>query len=62
MRSADGEKTVTLNQTKAPEGANGFQSIGKFRFDETKNFAVVFKVAGSQGIVHIDAVQLVPVK
>ena len=62
VRSADGEKTVTLNQTKAPEGANGFQSIGKFRFDETKNFAVVFKVAGSQGIVHIDAVQLVPVK
>lgn len=60
--TADGEKNVTLNQTKAPSGENGFQSLGKFRFDETKNFSVLFKVAGAQGNVHIDAVQLVPVK
>jgi len=60
--SAEGEKTITLNQTKRPTGENGFQSIGQFRFDETKNFSVFFKVAGSQGVVHIDAVQLVPAK
>ncbi len=62
VQSAEGSKTVKLDQTKAPEGEHGFQSIGKFRFDETRNFAVVFKVAGAQGCVHIDAVQLVPAK
>lgn len=62
VQSADGEKTVKLDQTQEPQGPNGFQSIGKYRFDETKNFAVVFKVAGAQGNVHIDAVQLVPAK
>ena len=62
IQSADGDKTVTVDQTKAPTGANGFQSVGKFRFDMSKNFAVIFKVAGGQGNVHIDAVQLVPVK
>ncbi|MBS0202435.1 MAG: FAD-dependent oxidoreductase [Planctomycetes bacterium] len=62
VHSADGDKSVALDQTKPPEGEHGFQSIGAFRFDETKNFSVVFRVAGSNGIVHIDAVQLVPVK
>lgn len=60
--SADGEKSLTIDQTKAPRGEQGFQSIGRFRFDESKNFSVVFQVAGSQGLVHIDAVQLVPAK
>jgi hypothetical protein len=60
--SADGEKQVTVDQTKAPTGEHGFQSLGQFRFDETKNFSVLFKVAGAQGNVHIDAVQLVPAK
>jgi len=61
VHSADGEKAVTIDQTRTPTGAHGFQSIGQFRFDESKNFAVVFKVAGARGTVHIDAVQLVPV-
>jgi hypothetical protein len=60
--SADGEKSLSIDQTKAPTGANGFQSLGKFRFDESKNFSVVFRVASSQGNVHIDAVQIVPAK
>ena len=62
VQSADGEKIVTLNQTKATEGANGFQAIGEFRFYDTRHFAIVFKVVGSQGIVHIDAMQVVPAK
>lgn len=61
VHSLDGEKAVTIDQTQAPKGAHGFQPIGRFRFDESKNFAVVFKVAGARGTVHIDAVQLVPV-
>lgn len=60
--SADGKKSVTLDQTLAPTGPNGFQSIGKYRFDESKNFFVVFQVAGSQGNLQIDAVQIVPAK
>jgi hypothetical protein len=60
--SAEGEKSVTVDQTKAPTGEHGFQSLGKFQFDESKNFSVVFRVAGSQGNLHIDAVQLVPAK
>jgi len=62
VQSTDGETTVRIDQSKKPEGSHGFQSIGKFRFDESKNFSVTFKVANSNGIVHIDAVQLVPVK
>ncbi len=62
VKSADGEKSITIDQTKAPTGKNGFQSIGSFRFDESKNFSVTFKVAGSAGTVHIDAVQIVPAK
>jgi len=62
VKSADGEKSLKVDQTKEPQGKNGFQSIGRFRFDETRNFSVTFKVAGSEGNVHIDAVQLVPAK
>lgn len=62
VHSVAGETTITLDQTKAPKGEYGFQSIGKFRFDMTKNYAVVFRVAGAKGNVHIDAVQIVPAK
>ncbi len=62
VHSADGEKVVTVDQTKEPTGQNGFQSIGRFRFDETKNFSAVFHVAGAQGNVHIDAIQVVPTR
>jgi hypothetical protein len=62
VHSADGEKRITIDQTTAPQGPKGFQAIGQFRFDERRNYAVVFRVGGSRGTVHIDAVQLVPVK
>ncbi len=59
---ADGETDLTIDQTKAPKGEHGFTSIGTFRFDETKNFAVLYTVKDAKGVVHIDAVQLVPAK
>lgn len=62
VQSADGEKTVTIDQTKPAQGANGFHSIGKFRFTANEKAAVLYRVAGAQGTVHIDAVQVVPVK
>jgi len=62
VQSADGDKTITIDQTKAPSGDKGFQSIGKYKFDMTKNFSVTFRVEGAKGNAHIDAVQIVPVK
>ncbi len=61
VHSAVGEKTVTLDQTKPAQGVNGFQSLGKFRFIANEKAAVLYRVAGAQGTVHIDAVQVVPV-
>ena len=62
ITSLSGDHDVTIDQTKAPKGSDGFQSIGTYAFDESKNFAVTFLVAGAQGNVHIDAVQVVPAK
>jgi hypothetical protein len=60
VASADGNHEVTLDQTQAPKGTNQFESIGKFRFDETKNFSVTFVGENANGVVHVDAIQLLP--
>ena len=62
VQSAAGEKTATLDQTKPAQGASGFQSLGQFRFAAKEKAAVLYRVAGAHGTVHIDAVQVVPVK
>jgi hypothetical protein len=62
VQSADGEKTLTLDQTKPASGANGFQSIGTFRFVANQKADVLYRVAGARGTVHLDAVQVVPAK
>lgn len=60
IQTAEGEKTVQVDQTKAPGGPKGFESLGTFRFDRDTPGAVTFLVAGAAGVVHIDAVQIVP--
>ncbi len=62
VQCAEAEKTITLNQSQAASGANGFQSLGTFRFAANEKAAVLYRVAGARGVVHIDAVQVVPVK
>jgi len=62
VRSAGGEQTFTLDQTKPASGVNGFESLGKFRFAANNKGAVQYRVAGAKGLVHIDAIQVVPVK
>ena len=62
VRSLDGEKTIILNQTEPARGANGFESLGEFRFAANEKAVVQFRVAGAKGLVHIDAVQIVPAK
>ena len=60
IRHADGETTVTVDQTRGPGGEQGFQTLGRFRFTPEQASAVTFRVAGAGGIVHIDAVQMLP--
>ncbi len=61
VESADGKQEIVLDQSKPPQGSGSFQSIGTFRFDTSKNFSITYVVAGSQGVVHVDAIQVIPV-
>ncbi len=60
--SAEGEKTIRVNQRKEPPLEKGFISLGVFRFEAGKPFAVVLSNDGADGNVHGDAVQILPVK
>jgi hypothetical protein len=51
-----------VDQTQATRGAQGFESLGFFRFEAGHPAEVVLRVANARGIVHADAVQLVPAK
>lgn len=62
VQSADGEQALTLDQTKPAQGANGFHSLGTFRFTANKEAALLYRVAGARGTVHIDAVQVLPAR
>jgi hypothetical protein len=57
IRSADGEKTVTLNQKK-PGMIDGYlEPIGVFRFEAGKDAEVEISNEGTDGHVIVDAVQ-----
>lgn len=58
VESADGSKTVTVNQRKEAPIAGGWVSLGVYRFDAGKPGAVVISAEGADGIVHADAVQI----
>jgi len=60
--SADGEKTITVDQSKPATGKQGAQSLGTFKFNAGEEAAVIFRTEGAKGNVHLDAVQVVPVK
>lgn len=57
--SADGEKSLTLDQTKPAAGKNGAHSLGVFQFNAGEEAAVIFRTDGAQGNVHLDAVQVI---
>jgi hypothetical protein len=61
IQSAEGEKTVMVNEQEAPKLA-GFTSLGVFQFDPTKPAAIVVTNKGTKGHVSVDAVQIVPAK
>ena len=58
--SADGEKTVQVDQTKPAGSPQGAHKIGTFKFNAGEEAAVIFRTEGSSGNVHLDAVQVVP--
>ena len=62
VRSADGEKTIAVNQKIAPPLDKGFYGLGVFRFESGKPGAVVVTNQGVDGNAHIDAVQVIAVK
>jgi hypothetical protein len=61
IESAEGAKSVNVNERIPAPLPLGFASLGTFRFEPGKPAAVTFSTAGADGNVHIDAVQLLPV-
>ncbi len=59
---ADGKTTVLVNQRKAAPLAEGFLSLGTFRFEKGKAGSVEISNRDVDGYVIIDAVQWRPVK
>lgn len=60
--SADGEKTVIVNQSKAAPLPQGAYSLGTFNFTAGEESAVIFRTKDAGGHVHLDAVQVLPAK
>ena len=60
--SADGEKTLTVDQTKAAPLPQGAYSLGTYNFNAGEEAAVIFRTVGAGGNVHLDAVQVLPAK
>jgi hypothetical protein len=60
--SSDGEKTISVDQTKPANGKQGAHSLGVFSFNAGEESAVIFRTEGAKGNVHLDAVQVLPAK
>lgn len=61
IESADGAKSLTVNQRVPSQFPQGLTSLGVFSFAPGKPAGVTFSSTGADGNVHIDAVQLLPV-
>ncbi len=60
--SADGEKTVRVDQRDEPPIEGRFVSLGQFRFEQNGAGFVLVGTEGTKGVVTADAVQFVPVE
>ena len=61
-RKGVSQDPFSIDQTKPAHGTNGFQSLGQFRFAAHEKATVLYRMAGARGTVHIDAVQVIPMK
>jgi hypothetical protein len=62
VHSADGDKALRINERKEPPIAPTFISLGVFRFEAGKPGSVEVTNDKADGNVHIDAIQVLPVK
>ncbi len=60
--SADGEKTLHINQRETPPIEGRFRSLGRHRFELNGQGFVIVANEGTQGHVVADAVQFIPVE
>ena len=60
--SADGEKTITVNQKDVPPIDGRFISLGQFRFELNGQGFVIVSNEDTQGHVIADAVQFLPIE
>ena len=60
IRTSRGEKTVIVNQRRAPGIGGLFHSLGTFELDAGNATAIVISNAATDGYVVVDAVQLLP--
>lgn len=58
--SADGEKTLTINERNQPSLAGRFVSLGQFHFELNGQGFVIIANTGTDGHVIADAVQFIP--
>jgi hypothetical protein len=61
IMSADGEKTIVVNQKERPPIENLFVSLGVYRFELNGQGFVIVSTEGTKGHVVVDAVQFLPV-
>jgi hypothetical protein len=62
ITTADGDQVVTVDQTRPPTAAHGFGPLGRFHFEAGQPYTVTLVVAGAQGLVHCNAIQVIAVK
>jgi hypothetical protein len=60
VESAEGSKTIRINQQRGPAQGSPFVSLGTFRFEGGKKGAVMIANQGTDGHVIVDAVQCIP--
>ena len=58
--SADGEKTIAINQQQLPAIEGRFVTLGQYRFEQNGQGFVIVSNEGTQGHVIADAVQFLP--
>lgn len=58
--SADGEKTISINEKLPPPIEGRFVSLGQFRFEQNGQGFVIVANEGTRGHVIADAVQFIP--
>lgn len=62
VMSADGEKTITVNEKQPPMIDGLFVSLGQFRFEKTGQSFVIVSTNDTKGHVVVDAVQFLPIE